>query len=235
METLWPEQTLAQAQDSLRHSLSRLRRALEPDRRAYAPSDFIGTDRNGVWLRVEPGAGMDRHIWIDCLHFEELASAALRTLGPGGLPSDGSQHDDARGAIDRALSLYQGPFLAADRHVEWTQDRRLHYHSQWTTLIQRRVGLAFQDNALDDATLLVSQLVRADPEDEDAAARLMCLQAALGHRAEALRTYERLSAQLQLTLGTRPTREVQELAAAIRMSDSQQDLRLLLLRRFSAA
>jgi DNA-binding SARP family transcriptional activator len=235
MESLWPEQTVAQARDSLRHSLSRLRRALEPDRLAYRESRYLGSDRCGVWLRLDAGSDVASRIWIDDRRFETLSVAALALLGPGHSGHDTRSIESARRSADEALALYRGPFLTIDRHAEWANPRRLHCLSLWTALARRRAALAVAEHDLEHAALLFGRLVQADPEDEDATGRLMCIEAALGHRSEAVRIYERLSARLTTTLDTRPTRELQELAYAIRMSESTQALRLLLLRQFSPA
>ncbi len=236
MESLWPEQTMTQAQDALRHSLSRLRRALEPNRSAYGESSYLGSDRGGVWLRLEAvlPTGAPR-IWADYQHFEALAAIALRAWGPGRLTPDAQSIETARTCADEALVLYRGPFLAADRDVDWTHGRRLQYLSLWATLVRRRAELAVAEQHLDHAALLLGQLLHTDPEDEDAAARLMRIQAALGHRGEALRIFERLSALLTANMGTRPTLELQELACAIRAGESRQESRLLVRRRFSPA
>src|SRR5260221_11252438 len=52
MEALWPEQSMRQAQDSLRHSLSQLRRILAPDQHASKQSSYLSSDRSGIWLQL---------------------------------------------------------------------------------------------------------------------------------------------------------------------------------------
>ncbi len=237
MEALWPEQSLTQAYDSLRHSLSRLRRALEPDRLPYAESSYIGSDRGAIWLRLDNldalAEGTPR-LWIDYRRFEALAERALATLGLGraSLGDRSSSVAVERRAANEALTLYRGPFLAGEAHLEWTHARRQRMHSLWVTLVRSRATQAVVEQALDLAALLFGELLHADPEDEDAVGRLMCLEAALGHRGEAMRVYDHLVARLAATLGTQPTRELQDLAVTIRTSPSQQELRLLLVQQF---
>ncbi len=244
MELLWPEQSMRQARDSLRHSLSRLRRILAPDPDPSGPSSYLGSDRGGVWLHVAGlegssggsegarGAQGARRIWVDSHRFEALASAALRVLGRGRAACDGQTVAAARTAADEALALHQGPFLPTDRQIEWTDQRRLHLLTLWTALVQARAELAVVEQDLRHAALLVSELLQADPEDEEAAGRLMCIQAAQGRRSEALRVYQRLCAYMTANEGAKPTQELQELERAIRASESLQDLRLLLVRHF---
>src|SRR5260221_7421555 len=130
MEALWPEQSMRQAQDLLRHSLSRLRRSLALDQIAYkAPSEqpsSIGSDRHGIWLHVEgtsDGLEGAPRIWADAYRFEALAIAALGVLGHARSACDGQTVAAACSAADEALVLYRGPYLPADRQVTWVQQR----------------------------------------------------------------------------------------------------------------
>jgi len=169
---------------------------------------------------------------VDSHRFEALARAAVQMLDRGCAACDDQTVAAARAAADEALALYQGPFLPTDRLIEWTDQRRLHLLTLWTALVQARAELAVVEKDFRHAALLVSELLQADPEDEDAAGRLMCIRAGQGRRGEALRVYQRLCAHLRANAGAKPTRELQELERAIRASESLQELRLLLVRQF---
>lgn len=54
------------------------------------------------------------------------------------------------------------------------------------------------------AALLLEHLVEAMPDDENAVALLMLVQAVGGHRGEALRTYEALRQRLKRTFDIAP-------------------------------
>ena len=76
----------------------------------------------------------------------------------------------------------------------------------------------------DAAILCMGQVVDTMPDDESAAARLMTLLAANGHRGDALGTYNALCKGLAKRLGASPTQEVRCLADAIRLASSQREL-----------
>jgi len=233
MEALWPEQSMRQAQDSLRHSLSRLRRTLAPERdRSEQPSVYLGSDRSGIWLHVDDVSGGAPRIWMDAHRFEALATAALGVLGRYRSGCGGQSVAAARTAADQALALYRGPFLPTERQIEWAQPRRLHVLMLWATLVQARAELAVVEKDLTHAALLCSELLLADPEDEEATGRLMCIEAARGRRSEALRVYQRLCAHVTANGGAKPTRELQDIEQAIWASESLQELQLLLVRQF---
>ncbi len=242
VEALWPEYSSEQAHEALRHGLAHLRAGLEPERAAHEPSRYIGSTYRDVWLVV--GQGSDdtcSGLWVDRERFEALARQAIDLLdrSPGRDDRDDREDAEQIAAAHRlageALSLYQGAFLADDLGMEWewVQATRMKCMRLWSSLVRCLVDLAVAEHQLERALHLLGHLVDTQPDDEDAAADLMCVQAALGHRAEAMRTYEHLCSQLSASLGIRPMREVQELASAIRHSESLQDLRLLAIRQLS--
>ncbi len=237
LEALWPEYTSEQAHEALRHGLAHLRSGLEPERAAHEPSRYIGSTYRDVWLLVDHGrddtcAGL----WVDRERFEALATQALDLLerNPGRDDwEDAAQMTAGHRLAGEALALYQGAFLADDAELQWIQARRMQCLRLWSSLVRCLIDLAVAEQQLERALYLLGHLVDRQPDDEDAAADFMCVQAAMGHRAEAMRTYEHLCSQLSASLGIRPMREVQELASAIRHSESLQDLRLLAIRRLS--
>ncbi len=237
LEALWPEYTSAQAHEALRHGLAHLRSGLEPERAAHQPSRYIGSTYRDVWLLVgHVGDDACSGLWIDRERFEALAMQALDLLAQSPARDHSEQIAAGHRLAGEALSLYQGAFLADDAGIsgmEWVQATRMQCLRLWSSLMRCLVGFAVADHQLERALHLLGQLVDRQPDDEDAAAGLMCVQAAMGHCGEAMRTYEHLCSRLSASLSIRPMREVQDLAYAIRHSDSLQDLRLLAIRQFS--
>jgi DNA-binding SARP family transcriptional activator len=225
IEILWPEHTSNQGRDALRHALSRLRRALEPGRCAYGDSSVLGSNREEVWLIVEPPDDAVPPLWVDRLHFERDALNALDCFNRSHL---GDAPTGER-LSERARALYVGPFLPAEIYSDWAQETRARCERLWVALTRALADQASIRRRFEHALLLLAELFAALPGDEDAAARLMRMQAATGHRAEALRTYDLLRAQLDSHLGVQPTRELKELSQTIRTCDSQQELQRLLL------
>lgn len=228
IDALWPERTIAQGQDSLRHVLASLRHALEPERFTYERSHRIAIDRHTVQLlyRNEEYHHAPPAIWVDAYQFEALANAALKELVYAASLSPTSETALTLG--HKALALYRGAFLPADIYSDWTRPARARYLRLWAALLRRLAEAAIKRRQFEQAVLLLGQLVDALPDDEDAASRLMLVQGATGHRGEAHRTYALLSTHLAATLGMPPTREVQVLAHTIFSSESRHELLKLL-------
>ncbi|WP_448808161.1 alpha/beta fold hydrolase [Agromyces bauzanensis] len=115
-----------------------------------------------------------REVEVDVVRFEAAARAALES-GVG---------------VDDALALFTGELLPEDRYEPWTEARResvAHLHRQLL-----RVGGRW------------SQLVAADPTDEEAHVALMRAHVARGDRAAALSQYRQLAAVLEEELGIEP-------------------------------
>lgn len=228
IDTLWPERNLAQGQDSLRHVLAHLRRALEPERCAYDRSQYFAIDRHAVRLLQgdEEHTYASSAVWHDAHQFEMLANAALKELAFASQVSHNIETVLSFG--HKALALYRGAFLAADVYTDWIRLARARYLRLWTSLLRHLADVASKRHQFEQAILLLGQLVDALPDDEDAASRLMLVQGAAGHRGEACKTYEHLCTHLGATLGMPPAREVQVLAQTIFSSESQYDLIKLL-------
>lgn len=225
IDLLWPHQDAGQGRESLRHALSRLRRTLEPGPRAYGDSSFLASNREEVWLLVERVEDVASPVWIDRVHFERDARSAVEALGRPHAVPDGA--GEQRG--EYALSLYAGSFLPADLYADWAHTTRTRCQRLWMSLVRALADQAVFHHRFERALFLLSELVAVSPADEDAATRLMRVQAATGHRAEAIQTYDTICAQLDAHLGVPPTRELKELRQAICSCESQQELLQLVL------
>jgi DNA-binding SARP family transcriptional activator len=98
IDELWAGERREEAVRALQVAVSRLRRALEPDRTAADGWRLVVTRSPGYMLSVDPER-------LDAKRFEALVAEGQRALGAG----------DARSAsarLDEALSLWRGPPLA---------------------------------------------------------------------------------------------------------------------------
>jgi DNA-binding SARP family transcriptional activator len=146
-------------------------------------------------------------LWVDAVCFENLATEALDALNQGErLPSVGY----------KALGLYRGHFLSTDLYVDWIVTARRRYQRLWTALVSALARLELEEAHFDRSILLLARLVDEFPDDEAAVKGLMIAYAASGHRAEALRTYRRLSVQLTAALDIEPGADLKALEQAIR-------------------
>src|SRR4051794_40897134 len=94
VDRLWGESPPAGAVGTLQSYISRLRGALEPDRKAGGTSTVLVSEASGYVLRVESGQ-------IDSQRFEKLADEGSAALGAG-------RPEDAEALLSEALDLWRG-------------------------------------------------------------------------------------------------------------------------------
>jgi len=107
-----------------------------------------------------------------------------------------------------ALSLYAGDLLPEDRFEPWTDELRQRLRRRLAELLLHAAAEAERRGDRRLAATSLERLVALDPLDERAAAALMRLQAASGHRHLALRTYRGLEDRLRDDLGVSPDEDL---------------------------
>jgi predicted ATPase/DNA-binding SARP family transcriptional activator len=194
--TFWPDASPAQVKNNFHVTLHHLRRAL-------GRTDLVIFDDERYRVRWELG------VVFDAALFETELRDALRG-GPAGLSAD---------ALRAALARYRGDFLAdaaaGDWHLE-SRDylRRLYRDGLLALAEHEETGSRFAA-----AAEAYRRLLALDPLDEAAARRLMRCLARHGDRAEALRTFERLSRALRAELAAEPDRDTLALAERVRRAE----------------
>jgi DNA-binding SARP family transcriptional activator len=163
IDLIWPDDTIAAAVPKLHKAAHYARHAIG------VPGAVV---LRGDQVLLCPGAA----VTVDAAEFEELARRAL--AGTGGA------------AARRALALYAGELLPADRYEEWAEPRRDQLRRQHLELLR-----------LDGRWAEVAEL---DPADEHAHLELMRQHAADGDRHAALRQFDRLDRALRTELGVGP-------------------------------
>src|SRR5690242_10942680 len=181
IDLVWPDDTIAAA-------VPKLHKAAHYARHAIGVPDAVVLRGDQVLLC--PGAT----VTVDVAEFEELARRALAGAGPadraGDGASDGAGDGAGAAAARRALALYEGELLPADRYQEWAEPRRDQLRRQHLELLR-----------LDGRWAEVAEL---DPADEHAHLALMRRHAADGDRHAALRQFDRLDRALRTGLGVGP-------------------------------
>ena len=111
LEALWPNLAPQAAEQSLRVTVSLLRKALEPDLERGSDSRYI--------LRRRPGYLFyrDSNCDVDAWKFEELKNKAEAAQADG-------QLDRAISSYRAALELVRGDFLAEDPYEDWAIEAR---------------------------------------------------------------------------------------------------------------
>ena len=186
-DLLWGEHGEAQARDSLKHALIRLRQAL---------GSAIQADRRS--LRLEPG-----QIQVD-------VAEALRLLQEGSGEALKQAAQLCRGEFLEELNVRSGAF------DEWLQVERPRLRQAQEAILGRLIEHATQRGDLEAAADAARRMQQIEPLHEGAGRALMQLLHAQGRSVEALRLYERLRAGLQGEFGVAPEPATTQLYQAIR-------------------
>lgn len=199
LDLFWPEADADRGLRTLRTAFYKLRHALEPELRPYAPSTYIASSRGRYRFRTE-----SPH-WFDFQAFLERARAARQAIERG----------DRAGAvnhIESALELYGGDFLPEDRYEDWAALPRERLSQEYLELVLRLAQLLRTSDS--DTARVLSHLRAAAaraPEREDVQRELMWYLARSGNVAQALRQYDALRRMLREEFGVEPAPETRAL------------------------
>lgn len=148
------------------------------------------------------------------------------TLEPGIVSSDRCRAEALarRGGIDamrRLAELYEGDYLDGldipePDWEDWVQGERRRFRELALDTMMRLGDSNLADKRFDEALSLGMRACEIDGYREDAHRLVMRAFAGLGRSAEAARHYDSLSRRLGAELGTEPSDETRELAAALR-------------------
>lgn len=205
-EVLWPQGPPARWEATVQSHISRLRRALEPDRAPRAPSRRISTRGDAYVLNVDDNE-------IDARRFERLAAAGRSALARG-------DHATAEDLLGRALAEWRGPVLAdLDGSLPIAAEAgRLEELRLLAVEERAEAVIAIGDHARAVADL--EGLVLSNPLRERGWELLLLALYRSGRQAEALRRYQELRALLVGELGIEPGPSLRALEGAILRQDS---------------
>jgi DNA-binding SARP family transcriptional activator/tetratricopeptide (TPR) repeat protein len=192
MALLWPQSSSKNAAVTLRGTLSRLRRALQP------AGDVLLSEMGKV--------GFDFSHSVD-LDLAWLAAAALPEASPD--------------ELDAILNLDRGEFLAgfslpdAPGFDTWAAIQREACQRQVESVYDRLTQRQLSHHEINAAVASAARWVARVPLSEAAYRRLMAGQALAGDRPAALQTFAQCRAMLQEEFGIQPARETDVLAENI--------------------
>ncbi|MFW6097768.1 MAG: ATP-binding protein [Chloroflexota bacterium] len=199
-ELLWDDRSQRQALANLRVVLSSLRKEVGP---------FVSITRSTAAINREAD------VWLDVAQVERAAQTAQE--------AEGAARGEAVEALEEALVLYEGDFLAgfflpeATGFDDWAASERERLHRLAMDGLQRAGHWRLQQGDYGAATRWATQLVKIDPLAEVGHRQLMEALARSGQRAEALAQYEACRENLAEELGVEPQKETQALYETIRM------------------
>jgi predicted ATPase/DNA-binding SARP family transcriptional activator len=197
VDLLWPEEPPERAANIIQVHVSRLRKALGPER--------IVTSGSGYMLVADRAE-------VDALAFEDLAAEARTVWDAGHVVR-------AHTLLSRALPLWRGEALAdLDGDAVIAQRKQLGEVRVAAVELEIEVELALGEHERLAGTL--EQLVREHPYRERLRAQWMLALYRCGRQADALAVYRETARRFEDELGIRPGRELQDLQRSILRQDA---------------
>ncbi len=190
VEDLWPQSDAISGETSLKVTLHRLRKILEPSLDRLYGSSYIHV--HGNLLSLDPDLCQ-----VDTDEFESLCARGEVRQRAG----------DAEGAMScfkKALDLISGEFLPDDQYVPWVDTRRHELHEKRLSLLFR--AGEFSENLGDSRSAIAhyGKILELDPLAERACQRLMTLYSNRGMRNAAIRVFENLRKSLRDEINCEP-------------------------------
>jgi predicted ATPase/DNA-binding SARP family transcriptional activator len=197
IDALWPEAEAEAGRNNLHQVVHAARRAIATLN--IDPTTILRTHDDV--LDLSPAVATD---------VEQLQAAVREAQAAG-----------AREEISRLLRDSPAELLPEDAYEPWMQTHIAAFR-EWRTQLVMDMAEAHLNNAeADQAVVLLSPVVAADPLHEPAVRALMRALAEIGRRSEALQVYERLRDVLQDELGADPEPSTRQLFSGLLQAGAQ--------------
>ena len=185
-DLLWPEADGDRAQQTFDTTLHRLRQLLGYDKAVNLQEGKMNLD--------------PRYCWVDSFAFEHILEQADSS-------SAKAKKDTAMQLFEKAVSLYEGPFLGGEAVQPWAISYSERLRSKFLRSIERLGDSLEKVGELDQAAKCFQKAIDVDDLAEVFYQRLMLCLKKLDRRADALAVYQRCRNTLDATLGIEPTPE----------------------------
>lgn len=206
MDLLWPDLAPASAANSLRVSISHLRRLLQPDLVRGPDSIFIHTRDEGYSFQVAPDC------WID-------VDAFLRGAAQGQAHERKADWGAATTAYQGAVALYLGAYLEENPYDDWAIGPRESLREAHLDLLSRLAECLSRLGHYRQALTACQKALSIDAMRESLYRQMMRYHYRLGQRDQALRAFERCRKVLVEELGVDPMPQTLALYTAILRED----------------
>jgi DNA-binding SARP family transcriptional activator len=181
---LWREADGDSAHRAFAITLHRLRKLIGSEKAISFSSSKITLDSN--------------YCYVDRWRFERLLGMADASL-------KNSSEEEAVQLIEKAVSMYHGPFLHGEPDEPWLKSIRKQLQSKFIRYIEALGRLYEERNEFEKAIDSFKKGIEIDHIAEGLYQRLMQCYQRLGRRAEALVVYNNLKEALSTTLGVEPS------------------------------
>ncbi|WP_298490123.1 BTAD domain-containing putative transcriptional regulator [uncultured Chloroflexus sp.] len=203
MDMLWPGLDNESASNNLRVTISRLIKALEPDRPEGAPTYYILQQGDTYGFNIESDHS------YDVADFVQAVEHGRREL-------QRNRRTEAREAFQVAVSLYAGQFLPDSLYEDWSVVERERLGLLFTDAALSLGRILFDEGKYHDAIALGWRVLEYDKAQEEAYQLLIRGYGAIGERSTAIRLYQRCVAALRDDLGVDPLPETVALFEQVR-------------------
>jgi len=194
-EAICPHTASAGATNNVRYLIHALRARLEPGRPLRGEPSFVVSRRGGYALDPE-------RVWIDADALEQRIDAGMAAFAAG-------DRAGAREHLRRAVSLYDGGFLADEPYAEWALSERERLDAITCDALRALARLHVDDPSA--AMVYLERLAAIEPLDDDVQRQLISTWLRLGRKSRAVRHYHSFRMRLMREFGERPSFELSHL------------------------
>jgi len=205
IDELWRGERHEEALKALQVAVSRLRKALEPDRPGGVDRRLIQTRSPGYELRVDPER-------VDAKRFEALVNDGRRALAAGDAYS-------AHSRLAEALRLWRGPPLADLAYESFAQAEIARLEELRLGALEHRIQADLELGHHDQRVGELEGLVSEHPYRERLRGQLMLALYRSDRQADALQAYQDARRTLVEELGIEPGEWLRELERRILAQD----------------
>ena len=198
-DVLWPEADGDQAHSAFTTTLSRLRQLIGHEKAIKHHEGKTALDRHYCWVDS----------WIFERIFDEIEARSKSLTGDGALGRDADE--EVLELIQKAMKMYQGPFLANESEDFWTTSYRERLRAKLIRLITRLGDYLQQTGQWEKAVDHYQRGLNVDELAEEFYQNLMTCYCQLGELVKAAQLYYRCRKVLFAGLGIEPSPKTQSI------------------------
>jgi two-component SAPR family response regulator len=203
-DALWPDARGDTGRMLFKTTLYRLRQLVENSKALVVCEGRLTVD--------------NKQCWVDAWAFERVLGDAERMWERSrerGRVRAVDRSQEAVGMTEKAVALYRGHFLEADRNEPWTISLREHLRMRYVRAVSRLGYHWEEEKKFERAVDCYQSALRVDDLTEEFYQHLMLCYQKLGRKAEAVKTYRRCCSVLKANFGMEPSPETTAIYNAI--------------------